>query len=366
MAKNGGKENIVELWGHEFSIAKNGLDETQVVSFINELINERDLLLQRMEHLSTLTKLAEKTIVEADRLAEDIKKEAIDETKTEVEAILAKADEEAQQLIRENRTEIITIATKEAEAIKANAERGAELLIVQQKERIQAEIRNVAQQLYGELLSQIEGIMQQVKVSGVEFEHKLSQLLEQTSTVQIEEELLLAQGLVNVPQESSALNDSSELSLEHAEDIPAESQQPNQIIGQANTSELEEKILLSVDSQDKPAYDKEVELEILPPLDIKQIMAIMRHLDSLAEVENTELVPLTDKPLIVLSLCEPLYLIELLRAFPEVIEVKEVIDEEIAHTEGQRRKIQIVLSGNSMGDEVEENLNSAIYNTLSS
>ena len=133
MAKNGGKENIVELWGHEFSLARNGLDEAQVVPFVNELISERDLLLQRVEHLSTLTKLAEKTIVEADRLAEEIKKEAVDEAKSEAEAILAKADEQAQQLVKEKRTEIITTATEEAEAIKTNAEREVELLIAQQR-----------------------------------------------------------------------------------------------------------------------------------------------------------------------------------------------------------------------------------------
>ncbi len=101
-------------------------------------------------------------------------------------------------------------------------------------------------------------------------------------------------------------------------------------------------------------------MEILPPLDIKQIMAIMRHLDSLAEVENTELIPLTDRPLIVLSLYEPLLLVELLKTLPEVEEVKEVIDEEVTHAEGQRRKIQIVLSGNSVLDNTMERLNSNI------
>ena len=338
MAKNGGKENIVELWGHEFSLARNGLDEAQVVPFVNELISEHDLLLQRVEHLATLTKLAEKTIVEADKLAEEIKKEAVDEAKTEAEAILAKADEQAQQLIEEKRTEIITTATEEAEAIKANAEREVELLIAQQRGRIQPEIRNVAQQLYGELLSQIEELMQQVKASEVEFEHKLSQPLEQASAVQIEEEPSPTQTPVDLPQESGNLNDSSALSLEPAEDIP------------------EEKIL-PADNPDKPAYDKEIELEILPPLDIKQIMGIMSHLDSLAEVENTELIPLTDKPLIIVSLREPVHLIELLRALPEVEEVKEVIDEEVAHAEDQRRKIQIVLSGNSTLDEAKEKLN---------
>jgi len=367
MAKNGGRENVVELWGHEFSLAKNGLDEAQVVSFVNELISERDLLLQRMEHLSTLTKLAEKTIVEADRLAEEIKKEAIDEAK----AILAKADEQAQQLIEEKRAEIMTIATEEAEVIKANAEREAELLIEQQRGRIQPEVRNVAQRLYKELLAQIEDLMQQVKASEVEFEHKLSQPLEQASIVKIEEELPLAQAPVNVPQESNTLSDGSELSLEHAEDIPVESQQPNQTIDQANMSEPEAKTPLSVDSQDKPTYDKEVELEILPPLDIKQIMGIMRHLDSLAEVENTELIPLTDRPLIIVFLREPLYLIELLKALSEVAEVKEVADGEVtvnadaAHAEGKRRKIQITLSGNSAPDNAKEKLKSEIYNTLS-
>jgi len=359
MAKNGSRENVVELWGHEFSLAKNGLDETQVVSFVNELISERDLLLQRAEHLSTLTKLAEKTIVEADRLAEEIKKEAIDEAKAEAKAILAKADEQAQQMMEEKRAEIITIATEEAEAIKANAEREAELLIEQQRGRIQPEIRNVAQQLYSELLSQIEGLMQRVKASEVEFEHKLSQPLEQVSTVKIEEEPLLA-------KEDSALSNSSESSLEHTEDIPAESQQPNQVIEQADTSELEEKVILSVDSQDKPTYDKEVEVEILPPLDIKQIMGIMRHLDGLVEVESTELIPLTDKPVIVVSLREPTQLIELLRTFPEVAEVKEVTDEGVvdnadaAHTEGKRRKMQITLSGNSVPDDAKERLNSTV------
>jgi len=82
-------------------------------------------------------------------------------------------------------------------------------LIAQQRERIQPEIRNVAQQLYKELLSHIEDLMQQVKASEVEFEHRLSQPLEQASTVEIEEGLLLAP--TYVAQESSALSGISEL-----------------------------------------------------------------------------------------------------------------------------------------------------------
>lgn len=342
MAKNGSKESVVELWGREFNLARNGLDEEQVVSFVNELIGERDLLIQRVEHLSALTKLAEKTVVEADRLAGEIKEEAVDQAKAEADAIVAKAEEQAQQVVEEKRTEIITIATKEVEAIKANAEREAELFIQHQRRKVQPELRDMAQRLYKELLSQLESLKQQVIALEVEFEHKLSQSAEQITP-----------------------SASSEVSLEGAEDIPVESQQPTQTTDQTNTSEVEEKAPLSAATQGKPTYE-EVELEILPPVDVRQIMGIMRYLDSSAEVENTELIPLTDRPLIIVSLREPMQLIEILGALPEVGQVKEVTALTGAnHAGGKRRKIQITLSGNAALDEAKERLNSEVYNTLS-
>jgi len=149
------------------------------------------------------------------------------------------------------------------------------------------------------------------------------------------------------------------------------SQQPTQTIDQANTSELEEKAPLSADSQAELIYNDEVELEILPPVDVKQIMGIMRYLDSLAEIENTELIPLIDRPLIIVSLRKPLHLIEILRTRPEVDEAKEVTDKEStavtdAGAEGRRRKIRITLSGNSALDEAKERLGNEVYHTLSS
>ncbi len=370
MAKNGNKD-VVELWGREFDLAKNGLNEAQIVPFVNELIGERDQLVQSMEHLSSLTKLAEKTIVEADRLAEEIKKEAIDQTKTEATAIMAKAEEQAQQLLEEKRTEAITIATEEAEAIRANAEHETGLLLERQNERMQSEVKAIAQRLYTELLSQLESLKQQAIALGAEFERKLSQPAEQASPVVIEKEQPPAQVSANIQQESNIIPGSNlEVSPQGAEDIPAESQQLSQTIDQTNTSEVEGKVPLAADSQDELTYENEVELEIQPPIDVKQIMGIMRALDSLGEVENTELIPLTDKPLIVVFLHEPMHLMKILRALPEVDEAKEVTGGEItavtdaAHAEGKRRKIQITLSGNSGLDEAKSKLNSEVYHTL--
>jgi len=56
--RNGSKGSVVELWGREFNLAKNGLSQAQIVSFVNKLISERDLLAQKVEHITSLTKLA--------------------------------------------------------------------------------------------------------------------------------------------------------------------------------------------------------------------------------------------------------------------------------------------------------------------
>ncbi len=132
---NGDKDGVTELEGHEFNIVKKGLDKVQVAAFINELvrqrdelISERDKLLKREEHMLSLTKLAERTVIEADKLTAEMKKEAIEQAKIE-----------ADKLTEETKREAIEQAKTEADAIMAKA-----------KERSQEQ----TQQIYGQLLSQ--------------------------------------------------------------------------------------------------------------------------------------------------------------------------------------------------------------------
>lgn len=95
-------------------------------------------------------------------------------------------------------------------------------------------------------------------------------------------------------------------------------------------------------------YQGEVELEILPPVDIQQIIGIMRYLDSLSEVETTELIPIADTPRIKVFLNEPVPLMEILRTLPEVSRLKEVTGQEAASfantPQNNRRQIQVTLS----------------------
>lgn len=75
----------------------------------------------KLDHLNSLTKLAEKTIVEADKIAESIRKEIEEKAHVEAAHIIAKAEEkaqkEAEKMIAEAREKARKAASQEAESI---------------------------------------------------------------------------------------------------------------------------------------------------------------------------------------------------------------------------------------------------------
>ena len=310
MDNNGTKDGVAEMGGHEFKIVKKGLDKTQVAAFINELIrqrdelrNERDELLKREKHMLSLTRLAERTVIEADKLTEEIKREAIEQAKTE-------AKTEADKLTEETKREAIEQAQAEAEAIMAKA-----------KDQRQEQTR----QIYGQLLSQLESLKQQV----VALEEGSSQSTDKIKVAATEKQPPSTQ----VPA-----------------DKDTEPQELIQIINLTNRIEMQEGAPVLADTQEPTTYEKEVELEILPPVNPMKIMEIMKYLDNLPEVLDTELIPRADKPSIIVSQREPIPLADLLRELPQVAHVKEATDGEVAATgtdsaeDGKRRKIEITLS----------------------
>lgn len=342
-------KNVTELWGREFDIVKNGLSEAEVVSYVDELIKEHDILIQRQEHLSSLTKLAERTVAEAEKLAEESKKEAIDQAKAEASRIIAEAEERARQATEEKQAEMIAKATEQAEAIKASAEREAELLLDNRKKGIEAELKDMVQRLYSQLLSQLDSLKEQAVAMGKEFESKLSQPIEQTSTA-----------TVDVEDASEATAQLEEL-LENVPDSIYPEEQPQDTPSQSlditdQISEIEEEALVVDNNQAPDAYEEKVEIEFLPPINILQILEINNYLESLPEVEATEIIPIADKPAITVFLRESIQLTDVLGALPEVSQLEENANGEVTansedtQAEGKSRKIEITLSGSNNTD----------------
>ena len=109
-------ENVKHLWGAEFSVVPEGLSERQVVSFVNDLIARSQGNGAEAERHSSLRQLAEKTILEAHKLAESIKEKATRDAEAEAETISELAREKA----REQVARVLESAQRKAE-LDANA-----------------------------------------------------------------------------------------------------------------------------------------------------------------------------------------------------------------------------------------------------
>lgn len=297
MAKNNKHNGVIELWGYEFKKAGEGLDQGQVESFIEELMKKHEALLKRTEHLTSLTKLAEKTIVEADTVAKQVRSEAEERAKAEAQAILAEAEEKAYKLAQEKRAEALARVEQEMKAIKAKAQQEADKMLEEKTKEIQPELRKNAKRLYGELLAQLESLKQQVVALEDELEQKLAQPVEKTSTVTEED--------VQANREDSQPD--------------KEAVQANRENGQADKEFLELFHSASGAEEDQPEW----ELEILPPIDLTQILDIINYLDDQPEVQQTELIPHMERPKITVFLNKPIAMINILRALPQVANVTE-------------------------------------------
>ncbi len=138
-------DKLKEIAGQRFRIVKNGLDEAEVSSFISTLTRQNDELINKVEHLSALTKLAESTVVEAEKQAKSIKMQTEDDAKAQAASIIATAEEqaklEADKIIAESKQR----AEEVAQTRVALAERQAEQTIKDAEARVD-KVKRVAEE----------------------------------------------------------------------------------------------------------------------------------------------------------------------------------------------------------------------------
>ena len=390
---NTAKDDVIVLGEREFKRVKNGLDEAQVASFIDELIKERDKLAQSQEHIASLNRLAEMSIVEADKLAAQIKTEAAEQAKAESAAIIDKAKEQARQMSENKIAEAVQTANEQADAIKARAEEEAALLLENQKNKIRGELRNLVNQQFGYMLEEMESLKQQAAAVQADFGNKLSEPGEENSTVteEIAEKIDAAAAeitkasdtiveeiakesdtvVAEIAKESDTIveeiaKESDTIAAEIAEKIDAAAaeiaKEDDTVVAEASkktlgghvepsratdntdkSSELSK--LLQIEEQPE-AGKPQWEVEILPPFDISKIMEVVSFLDQLPEVANTEMiVPQIDMPSILVFLSKPMNVVDVLQKIPAVANVEEVTPKTAA-ANGKPRKARISLSGN--------------------
>ncbi len=145
--------NVKHLWGTEFSVVPEGLSEGQVVSFVNDLIARSPGNGAEAERHSSMVQLAEKTILEAHKLAESIKEKATRDAEAEAERITKLAHEKA----REQVARVVESAHREAEigsnAVAAQAE-GQAQQVTRKAHREAQDILQTAKQQAADIASE--------------------------------------------------------------------------------------------------------------------------------------------------------------------------------------------------------------------
>ncbi len=208
-------------------------------------------------------------------------------------------------MIEAKRSEIIKTANQEAETLKQKTRQEIEAMTHEASEKLQAELKKNTQSFFSQLLTQIGDLHQQVVTLQADFE---------------KQSLTFGQ------------------SLGLAEISPgSEKTEPSPLSKNEKTSKPEGKpsgpTNLLEDRLDGRDWIGEIELEVLPPVNIKKVMRIVNFLDNLPKV-RTELIPL-DIPIIVATLGEPLPLLEKLSLLPEIVKAEEKLDD--GNRNGRRR-----------------------------
>jgi len=156
MLREDGK--VKEIWGRQFRIVKNGLDEAEVFAFVGRLIEQNSELSSKLEHVDSLKRLAENAVIEATKQAKRMKIETRQEASEKAREIIIQAEEktkaEAERIISEaERSSLDRIASAEQlaqdvlQAAEGKAKEHAEQIIAkaEQNAREQAEYETKAE-----------------------------------------------------------------------------------------------------------------------------------------------------------------------------------------------------------------------------
>lgn len=109
------KQKSKQLWGRDFNIVENGLDEAQVVSFVNDLMKRYEA--------SSPASVLKTAVADAEQILTSIKMRAQAEAEEAAARIVAQANQEAEKI----KGSSATVAEREAEDILSLANREAEL-----------------------------------------------------------------------------------------------------------------------------------------------------------------------------------------------------------------------------------------------
>lgn len=362
------------LWDQEINIVKGGLDEKQVVGFVGELIAKYRALVERQVHFVSLGTLSEKTAVEAERLAADIKARAKEEAEAEAESIIASANLRAQEMLstakkraqdakRREVDSIIGAAYQKAAAIDTEAKQRSQLFLIRARAVIEEDLKEQFRDVYNQLLSSLRDVLGEghdieAGWNGKPVELWRREALElegfEAMPSLLAAEMAKAASLAGVEIETKIETPKEEIANEttNKEEVIHEVPLTPLVAGGVGTSAPEE---VETVARERPGekvkpglvppepgaiYEGEVELTLIPPVEMATMSKIYDRLQAIPEVKILRTVGSRDRgPTITVILEKQLPLADILVKIPGVEATSELSEKgmDMSGARGTRR-----------------------------
>ena len=334
------KRKTRQLWESEFNVVKEGLDEKQVVAFVNNLIAQHRTLQQASA--DSLRSLLKTAVTDAEQLAASIKAKAQAEAEAEAAGIIAQAKQEDQEIRRraeiaaqKEAEDILSVASKKAEITEVEAKQQALLFLLRAREEIEKEVREEYKRAYTRLSSSLQNLVDEGQDIEVELKGKRDRLWESKNFELKEHEAVLLKTSEEVapPLETLAPEERIEQPVQLQEEVSEEkTAEPAQLQEEAPASEPAEETTeepsgqhppqeISGREETKPArlkpadrqtlYAGEVELAIAIPVELKMVSKLYNYLQTIPDIKilrttgswdrGTTVTVVVDKPIPLIS-----------------------------------------------------------------
>ena len=333
MAKNEGKTREIRGW--QFRTAKNGLDQDDVSSFIDNLTSQHDDLTERLHDVDSLIHLAENTIVEAGKQAKTIEAEIEEEARVKAASLIAEAEEKA----RADVERLLDEVRENARAETASIHEEAEQLGVATRQKVENEIKQAFEAVCADIFAG--------KYSGETPETVVIDAQSERESVDEVDTTLIETTDTTTQETFDHLDQDSQVDEIEDECVPATIVEQNDLEAQAApdeafvveaayqpdesaSAELEDDLTPPPDDGDASADELcqgHVELRIPPPIALDRVLRMHRELKENPQIDvRSFAVSAEDGVKVELSLPSAMPLISILESIPGVTDVTSMPD----------------------------------------
>ena len=278
----GSNKNLTldQLTGHSVREALSELDDKQVLNLFQQLIDEREALIKRQEHLVSLSRLSEKTIAAADEVAHQIREEAKNQAEAQASTILNEARTNAERLLADSRNEAINSVRSDLLAARGKYLTEFDEFSAKSISEFETKITSAVESVTASMIAYSEALKGQFSTFKKELETKLGEL------------------------EATSFTENPDTTPSAVETPALQEKEPEAMAGR------EMRIV-----------------EILAPRYKDRIDGVRAHLDLLDDVIETNVKHLVDRTLIEVTLMKPMDLTHIMSDWPEVEMVQDMLIE---------------------------------------